>query len=105
MGPNYILNSQISWAVRVSPVTTNRIVDAARSILNRFLPDIYIYTDTFKGSQSGKYVLGFCLAWISSSFVLICIFTLVLMPHFSFWALASVIYFLMIYKNKTNNDI
>ncbi|XP_069125850.1 RNA 3'-terminal phosphate cyclase-like protein isoform X1 [Argopecten irradians] len=44
----------VAWAVRVSPVTTNRIVDATRSILNQFLPDIYIYTDHFKGSQSGK---------------------------------------------------
>ncbi|XP_060071040.1 RNA 3'-terminal phosphate cyclase-like protein [Ylistrum balloti] len=44
----------VAWAVRVSPVTTNRIVDATRSILNQFLPDIYIYTDHLKGSQSGK---------------------------------------------------
>ncbi|XP_033737643.1 RNA 3'-terminal phosphate cyclase-like protein [Pecten maximus] len=44
----------VAWAVRVSPVTTNRIVDSTRSILNKFLPDIYIYTDHFKGSQSGK---------------------------------------------------
>lgn len=44
----------VAWAVRVSPVTTNRIVDAARGILNQFLPDIYIYTDSHKGSQAGK---------------------------------------------------
>ncbi|KAJ8306596.1 hypothetical protein KUTeg_017141 [Tegillarca granosa] len=44
----------VAWAVRVSPATTNRIVDAARSILNQFLPDIYIYTDHYKGSQSGR---------------------------------------------------
>lgn len=34
----------------------NRIVDAARSILNKFIPDIYIYTDHMKGLNSGKYV-------------------------------------------------
>ena len=44
------------WAVRVSPVICNRIVESARSILNKFLPDIYIYTDHHKGSKSGKYV-------------------------------------------------
>lgn len=42
------------WAVRVAPVVTNRIVDSARSILNKFIPDIYIYTDHYKGNQSGK---------------------------------------------------
>ncbi|KAL5015987.1 hypothetical protein ScPMuIL_005576 [Solemya velum] len=44
----------VAWATRVSPVTTNRIVDACRSILNKFLPDIYIYTDHCRGSNSGK---------------------------------------------------
>ncbi|TSL28227.1 RNA 3'-terminal phosphate cyclase-like protein [Bagarius yarrelli] len=32
----------------------NRIVDSARSILNKFIPDIYIYTDHMKGVSSGK---------------------------------------------------
>ncbi|MEQ2217261.1 hypothetical protein XENOCAPTIV_002198 [Xenoophorus captivus] len=32
----------------------NRIVESARSILNQFLPDIYIYTDHMKGANSGK---------------------------------------------------
>ena len=44
----------VAWSVRVSPATVNRIVDSARSILNQFLPDIYIYTDHLKGSQSGN---------------------------------------------------
>ncbi|ESO92599.1 hypothetical protein LOTGIDRAFT_216688 [Lottia gigantea] len=44
----------IAWAARVSPAVTNRMVDATRSILNKFLTDIYIYTDHVKGSQSGK---------------------------------------------------
>ena len=46
--------NQYRWAVRVSPAVANRIVDAARGVLNKFLPDIYIYTDHLKGSQSGK---------------------------------------------------
>lgn len=32
----------------------NRIVDSARSVLNQFLPDIYIHTDHMKGVNSGK---------------------------------------------------
>lgn len=43
-----------SWVTRMSPATANRVVDAARSILNTCLPDIYIYTDHMKGPQSGK---------------------------------------------------
>ena len=42
------------WAVRVSPAAANRMVDAARGVLNKFLPDIYIYTDHLKGNRSGK---------------------------------------------------
>jgi RNA 3'-terminal phosphate cyclase-like protein len=31
----------------------NRMVDKARSILNNFIPDVYIYTDHYKGKDSG----------------------------------------------------
>ncbi|KAI7813442.1 RNA 3'-terminal phosphate cyclase-like protein [Triplophysa rosa] len=41
-------------SVRVSPQMANRIVDSARSVLNKFIPDIYIYTDHMKGVNSGK---------------------------------------------------
>uniref|UniRef100_A0A8C2FZ69 RNA terminal phosphate cyclase-like 1 n=1 Tax=Cyprinus carpio TaxID=7962 RepID=A0A8C2FZ69_CYPCA len=43
-----------AFSVRVSPQMANRIVDSARSILNKFIPDIYIYTDHMKGASSGK---------------------------------------------------
>lgn len=32
----------------------NRIVDSARNILNKFIPDIYIHTDHMKGTNAGK---------------------------------------------------
>ncbi|NP_001079592.1 RNA terminal phosphate cyclase-like 1 L homeolog [Xenopus laevis] len=44
----------VAYSVRVSPQIGNRIVDAARGVLNRFLPDIYIHTDHLKGANSGK---------------------------------------------------
>ncbi|KAI4889833.1 hypothetical protein NFI96_024759, partial [Prochilodus magdalenae] len=44
----------MAYSVRVSPQMANRIVDSARSILNKFIPDIYIYTDHMKGASSGK---------------------------------------------------
>ncbi|XP_053558527.1 RNA 3'-terminal phosphate cyclase-like protein [Bombina bombina] len=44
----------VAYSVRVSPQIANRIVESARSVLNSFLPDIYIYTDHLKGANSGK---------------------------------------------------
>ncbi|XP_013917811.1 PREDICTED: RNA 3'-terminal phosphate cyclase-like protein isoform X1 [Thamnophis sirtalis] len=44
----------MAYSVRVSPQIANRMVDSARSILNKFLPDIYIHTDHMKGTSSGK---------------------------------------------------
>ncbi|KAJ2767125.1 hypothetical protein IWQ56_001814 [Coemansia nantahalensis] len=43
----------ISYATRVSPQTANRMVETARGELNRFIPDIYLYTDVFRGAESG----------------------------------------------------
>ncbi|XP_056147204.1 RNA 3'-terminal phosphate cyclase-like protein [Lampris incognitus] len=44
----------VAYSVRVSPQMASRIVESARSILNNFIPDIYIYTDHMKGTSSGK---------------------------------------------------
>ncbi|KAI6045689.1 RNA 3'-terminal phosphate cyclase/enolpyruvate transferase [Pisolithus marmoratus] len=44
----------IAHAVRVSPQFSNRMIDAARSVLNRYIPDIYLYSDVYKGEESGK---------------------------------------------------
>jgi len=44
----------VAWAVRVSPNVPNRVVDATKGILLKFLPDVYIYTDHFTGKKSGK---------------------------------------------------
>jgi RNA 3'-terminal phosphate cyclase-like protein len=43
-------------AVRVSPQFSNRMIEAARSVLNRYIPDIYLYSDVYKGEESGKRV-------------------------------------------------
>lgn len=42
------------FTVRVAPTLANRIVDAARAVLNKVIPDVYIYTDHFKGTDAGK---------------------------------------------------
>jgi len=43
----------IAYSTRVSPQTANRVVDSARSLLNNMLPDVYIYTDHYRGPEGG----------------------------------------------------
>ena len=43
-----------AWAVRVSPSVPNRVVESTKGVLLKFIPDVYIYTDHFTGSKSGK---------------------------------------------------
>lgn len=50
-----------SHAVRVSPQLSHRMVEAARSVLNRYIPDIYIHTDVYKGQDSGKCVITYVM--------------------------------------------
>lgn len=47
----------ISHAVRVNPQFSNRMIEASRSVLNRYIPDIYLYSDVYKGDESGKLAL------------------------------------------------
>lgn len=42
------------------------MVESARSILNRYIPDIYLYTDVYKGEESGKSP-GYGITLISQS--------------------------------------
>jgi RNA 3'-terminal phosphate cyclase-like protein len=56
----------IACCTRVSPQNANRLVDSARSILNRYIPDVYIYTDVYKGEESGKSP-GFALSLVAES--------------------------------------
>lgn len=43
----------VAYTTRVSPQFAARMVDAARGVLNDFLPDVWIYTDHCKGEASG----------------------------------------------------
>lgn len=56
----------IAHAVRVSPQFSNRMIDAARSVLNRYIPDIYLYSDVYKGEESGKSP-GYALSLLAES--------------------------------------
>lgn len=41
-------------SLRVSPAISNRLVESAKGVLLKFLPDIYIHTDASRGASSGK---------------------------------------------------
>lgn len=38
----------------MSPQTSNRMTDTARGIFNNAIPDVYIYSDHYRGVESGK---------------------------------------------------
>ncbi|XP_065183413.1 RNA 3'-terminal phosphate cyclase-like protein [Sycon ciliatum] len=44
----------LAYALRMSPAMGNRVVEGARSVLDKFLKDVYIFTDHHKGATSGK---------------------------------------------------
>ncbi|KAF7778575.1 hypothetical protein Agabi119p4_2920 [Agaricus bisporus var. burnettii] len=56
----------VSHAVRVNPQFSNRMIEAARSLLNRYIPDIYLYSDVYKGDESGKSP-GYALSLLAES--------------------------------------
>ncbi|TFK30198.1 18S rRNA biogenesis protein [Coprinopsis marcescibilis] len=56
----------IAHAVRVSPQFSNRMIEASRSVLNRYIPDIYLYSDVYKGEESGKSP-GYALSLLAES--------------------------------------
>lgn len=56
----------IAHAVRVSPQFSNRMIEASRSVLNRYIPDVYLYSDVYKGEESGKSP-GYALTLLAES--------------------------------------
>ncbi|EPQ26027.1 uncharacterized protein PFL1_06480 [Pseudozyma flocculosa PF-1] len=56
----------IANATRVSPQMANRMIDHARSILQRYIPDLYLFADVYRGDDSGKSP-GFGLSLVASS--------------------------------------
>lgn len=56
----------VASTTRVSPQISNRMVSAARSLLNEFIPDIFIYSDVVKGDESGRSP-GFSLFLVAES--------------------------------------
>lgn len=43
----------ISFTTRISPQSSNRLIESSRGLLNTFIPDIYIHSDSYKGEEAG----------------------------------------------------
>lgn len=43
----------VAYTANVTPQFSSRMVEAARGVLNNFLPDVWVFTDTQKGDASG----------------------------------------------------
>ncbi|XP_018324959.1 probable RNA 3'-terminal phosphate cyclase-like protein [Agrilus planipennis] len=61
LNPVHILNQGkvkrirgTAYAVRVSPTMANRMVEAAKGVLLKFIPDVFVTTDHCRGKQSGN---------------------------------------------------
>ena len=50
----------LRYTSRVSPSIANRIIEAARGLLNKLVPDVYIHTDLAKKKESKGYVCHVC---------------------------------------------
>jgi RNA 3'-terminal phosphate cyclase-like protein len=44
----------VAFAAKVSPQVPNRLVDAAKGVLLKVLPDVYVYTDHLRGDKAGN---------------------------------------------------
>ncbi|RLN72479.1 hypothetical protein BBJ28_00001051 [Nothophytophthora sp. Chile5] len=56
----------VAYSTRVSPQTSNRIVETSRGLFNKLLPDVYIYSDHYKGAESGQSP-GFALSLVAET--------------------------------------
>lgn len=56
----------VAFCTKVSPTIATRVVEAARGVLNQFIPDVYIFTDHYKGREGGASA-GFSLSLVSES--------------------------------------
>lgn len=48
----------IAYSTRVTPQTSNRIVESGKKELKPFTSNVYIHTDHYKGKDGGLYVIN-----------------------------------------------
>ena len=59
----------VAYSARVSPTILTRVVESARGVLNNLLPDVYIHTDHYKGSDGGNSP-GYSLALVAGIYLI-----------------------------------
>lgn len=55
-----------AFCAKVSPTIVSRVVDSARGVLNKLLPDVYISSDHFRGANSG-HSAGYSLSLVAET--------------------------------------
>ena len=55
-----------SYASKVSVQILNRIINSARNVLNDYIPDVWIYSDHYKGPKVGLSI-GYGVTLVSES--------------------------------------
>ncbi len=56
----------VAYTTRVSASLAARVVDSARAVFNNFIPDVWVYTDHYRGADSGSSP-GYALSLVSES--------------------------------------
>ncbi|KAI9216272.1 RNA-3'-phosphate cyclase [Blastocladiella britannica] len=56
----------VASATRVSPALATRVANAARAVLTRYIPDVYVYADAARKDAAGKSP-GFAVSLVASS--------------------------------------
>lgn len=58
----------LAFSSRISPTILTRVVDTTRSVLNGFLPDVYIHTDHYNGKDGAAGISpGYSLSLVAES--------------------------------------
>jgi RNA 3'-terminal phosphate cyclase-like protein len=43
----------LAYTAKVNPAMATRVIQSSRELLNEFIPDVWVYTDNYKGPSSG----------------------------------------------------
>lgn len=57
----------LAFCTKISPTILSRVVDSCRSVLNNFIPDVYIHSDHYKGGKEGGNSPGYSINLIAET--------------------------------------
>lgn len=59
----------VAFCARISPTVISRVVEAARGVLNNYIPDVYINTEHYRGADGGASA-GYSLSLVAGTIYL-----------------------------------